>query len=62
MLTAGALPRLLRSEVQWQRELDRCRAEIASAEAASTFRIAAWGCGLRTKAACHRSGTLMSSI
>ena len=33
MVTVGALPRLPRSEAQWRREVDRCRAEIASAEA-----------------------------
>jgi len=32
MLTVEASPRLPRNETQWQREVDRCRAEIASAE------------------------------
>jgi hypothetical protein len=32
MLTVEASPRLLQNETQWRREVDRCRAEIASAE------------------------------
>ena len=32
MVTAEPSPRLLRNETQWRREVDRCRAEIASAE------------------------------
>ena len=32
MATAGSSPQLLQSGTQWRREVDRCRAEIASAE------------------------------
>ena len=32
MVTVEALPRLPQSEAQWRREVDRCHAEIASAE------------------------------
>jgi hypothetical protein len=32
MAMAEALPRLPRNETQWQREIERCRAEIADAE------------------------------
>jgi hypothetical protein len=32
MVTAGTSPQLLQNGTQWQRDVDRCRAGIASAE------------------------------
>ena len=45
MVTAEASQRLPRSETQWQREVDRCRAEIASAEALLRRNLLIYGAG-----------------